>query len=534
MKDTHPLRRARIALTALAPIIALTALSGCAALAPQPADAADNTLRIALDSDPVCADAHQSLTNSSLNITRATVDSLTDQDPQTGELVPWLAESWEVSADSEDFTFHLRPDVHFQDGTDFTAQSVKDNFETIIDMGAQASLGSSYLAGLSSIDVIDDHTVTVSFEQPNAQFLQATSTASLGFYAESTLALSADERCTTGLVGTGPFAVESFEPAASARLVRNDDYAWPSALADHTGPAHLAAIDFQVVPEASVRTGALSAGEVDIDSQVLPQNEELLEASSFRLATRPNPGLVYSLFPNVENPILSDRRVRQALNKAIDRSELQAVISKHQAPATSLVAQTTPQYTDQSELLEYDPQAAAQLLDEAGWTMDEETGIRRKDGQPLRFSQLYWQTAPFLELVQQQLREIGVDFQIRKSSVAEVSAVRSDRSYDFDFFNSTRADSDIVRTHLSANTGNRNNREPEALDDTMVANAAAMDPDKRQDLTAHISSDIITEGYAIPLVELSAVMAVAPRVSGFKLESNSRMTFYDTAVGEAR
>lgn len=144
------------------------------------------TLRVAFDGDITCADGQQVGNNSALNVSRQLTDSLTDQDPETGEIVPWLAESWDVSDDSTTFTFHLRDGVSFADGTEFNAQSVKDNFESIVDLGAKSSLGSTYLAGLDGIDTPDDNTVTVRFSEPNAQFLQASSTMTLGFYAPST------------------------------------------------------------------------------------------------------------------------------------------------------------------------------------------------------------------------------------------------------------------------------------------------------------------------------------------------------------
>ncbi|GAA1997276.1 ABC transporter substrate-binding protein [Brevibacterium samyangense] len=524
--------------TALVPVVAAFSLvglvlTGCSqGTAAQDAPAGDpvsgGTLRLAFDTDPQCVDGQQVGNNTALNVARQMTDSLTDQDPETGEIVPWLAESWEVSDDSREFTFHLRDGVTFQDGTPFTSASVKENFEGIVDLGAKASLGSTYLAGLESVETPDDSTVTVTFSEPSAQFLQATSTMSLGFWSSDTLARTPEERCTGALVGTGPFVLESFAPAQSVSLTRFDDYAWPSSLAQHEGPAYLDGIDITVVPEATVRSGSLSSGQIDVDTAVQPQDEAVLESSGFPIVSRPNPGVVYHLFPNESQPIAADPAVRKALSMAIDREELSSVLSAHQSPATSVLAQSTPMYRDHSDLLAHDPEGAAALLDEAGWTLNEQTGIREKDGTPLSFTVTYWQSAPFLELVQQQARAAGIDLRLDKKTISEVTAFRESGDYEFDFYNLTRADPDVLRTVFDAHGRNVNQREASAVDEVLAESAGTLDEGTRRDLVDEAVVSLLEDGHAIPLVELSGVMATSPEVQGFAYEASSRLQLFDT------
>ncbi len=140
------------AAASLTAVLGLGVLTSCGTAAGQGDDdytgppVNGGTLRVAFDADITCADGQQAGNNTALNVSRQIADSLTDQVPETGEIVPWLAESWDVSDDSITFTFHLRDGVTFTDGTPFTAQSVKDNFEGIVDLGAKSSLGSTYLA----------------------------------------------------------------------------------------------------------------------------------------------------------------------------------------------------------------------------------------------------------------------------------------------------------------------------------------------------------------------------------------------------
>ena len=137
-------------------------------------------LKVALEGDPLCVDPQQPGNNTALNIGRQITDSLTDQDPETGNIVPWLATSWKSEDDNRRFTFVLRDGATFADGSPLDADAVKANFDGIVKMGARASLASTYLAGLDRIDTPDPRTVVIVFKQPNAQFLQATSTMSMG------------------------------------------------------------------------------------------------------------------------------------------------------------------------------------------------------------------------------------------------------------------------------------------------------------------------------------------------------------------
>ena len=523
---------------ALGVLATLTTLSACGSAAGQDGagytgrPVSGGTLRVAFDADITCADGQQVGNNTALNVSRQLTDSLTDQDPATGKIVPWLAESWDVSDDSTTFTFHLRDGVHFTDGTPFTSQSVKDNFEGIVDLGAKSSLGATYLAGLTGIDTPDPRTVTVRFAEPDAQFLQASSTMTLGFYAPSTLAETPEQRCTGDLVGTGPFTLTDFSPAGGASLVRNDDYRWGSALAQHQGPAYLDGIDFTVVPESGVRNGSLASGQIDVDTAVQPQDEELLDQSGFPIVDRPNPGVNYSLFPNWKKGPFTDPRVRQAVNAAVNRDELTAVLSARQKPATSVLGSTTPGYTDQSDLLRHDPDTANRLLDEAGWTGRDSDGFRTKDGARLTAPVGYWQTAPFLELVQQQLRAVGVDLQLEKKTMAETSAAQQARTNDVEFYNLTRSDPDVLRTVFDAGGRNVNNRPAGHVDDLLGDSLATTDPAARARTVGDITAELVRDGNVIPLVELSGISATAPDVHGYRYEASSRLQLLDTWLSE--
>ncbi len=138
----------------------------------------DNTTLVSLDPFQVYWLEHRVLL-------RNVAESLTDQDPDSGQIIPWLAKSWEVSADALSYTFHLRQDVTFSNGERFDAHAVKAAFDSNKAFAAQlpATFGATYLAGYDHAEVLDAFTVRLVLSRPNAGFLQATSTTNLAILA---------------------------------------------------------------------------------------------------------------------------------------------------------------------------------------------------------------------------------------------------------------------------------------------------------------------------------------------------------------
>ncbi|MGN6218316.1 MAG: ABC transporter substrate-binding protein [Microbacterium sp.] len=538
MSFTRPRTAALAAIGAVA--LALTACaSGSGAPAPSASADAEPTsggnLTFAISVDSQCIDPQQVGNNDAIAIARQTVASLTIQDPETGDILPWLAEDWKVNDDATSFTFTLQDGPTYADGEPIDAASVKTNFEAIVALGAKATLGSSYLADLDSIDVVDDHTVTINFTQPNAQFLQATSTFTLGLLSPATAAVSQADRCLGNYIGSGPFSVQSYTPNEGAVLERRDGYDWGPSIAGHTGEAYLDTITYKVIPESGNRTGSLQSGQIDATTGIATADAVLFEGDDFWSLNRANPGSVYNLFANQSTEKLSDENVRLAIQKGIDREQITStLLGPDDKPAVSPLASSTPYFTDLSDVLEYDPKGAEKLLEKSGWTVGDD-GIREKDGEKLSFHVTYWQSPKeVLELVQQQLRQIGVDLQLTFASIADVQAANADGTYDFSYGNLTRADPDVLRTVFSVNgTNNATKRtEPAEIDELLDEQAAITDPAERQTVVDEAAKLLITGGYSIPIYQLSTTITAAAKVHGLTFEASSRLDFYDAWVTE--
>ncbi|WP_423464112.1 ABC transporter substrate-binding protein [Promicromonospora sp. MS192] len=535
--------RRRVAPVVTTALVTGLVLTGCAgpgeagAGGTTPADPTPGgTLRFALGAAPQGVDPQQVGSNVSIYVARQLADSLTDQDPATGEIEPWLAESWDVSDDLTHFTFHLRDGVTFSDGSALDSADVRASFDAIAgDLGATAPLAASYLAGYERTEAPDDRTATVVFDAPNAQFLQATSTVSLAILAEETARADPAERLQGDVVGSGPFVLESYTQDKGAVLTRRDGYDWAPEPAAHAGEAYLDRIEFSVVPESGVRAGGLASDQFDAVGDVLPQDVPQVEGSGGAVLTRANPGVPFVLQPNLTRPPLDDVEVRRALLPAIDRQELvDTVLSDAFEPATGILASTTPGYADLSDQLAFDPEEAGRILDDAGWVPGED-GIRVKDGTPLQievtYTPVFTGSGPVLELVAQQLRAVGVDLTLRQLTAAEQTTAQDSGDYDLYYYNVTRADADILRTQFSTAQRNLSLREPDDVVDPLLdEQLGEADPGARDDLVADAQRAILDEGLAVPLFELAQSIGVRGDVHGVTFDASSRLLFHDAWI----
>lgn len=490
------------------------------------------TLTFAVGSDAGCLDPQQVGSNDTIYSLRQVVDSLTDQDPATGTIVPWLAEKWEISADARTFTFHLRSGATFSDGTPVDAQAVKDTFDAATKLGPKAALAVGYLSGYAGTKVVDDSTAEVSFTRSNAQFLQASSTFSLGLVSSASAKKAPDQRCTEGIVGSGPFVLDKYVPNQSITLSRRSGYQWGSSLWKKSGEAYLDKLVFNVIPEAGVRSGSLQSGQVDAIGAVGLADESALKAGGVSLQARANPGVVFNLGLNNSRPLFKDAAVRQALQAAVDRQQIvETIFPTGSKPATSVLAHTTPYYSDLSATLAFDAAKAKSLLDAAGWVPGAD-GIRAKGATRLSFAITWFANAatnqPTLELIQQQLKAVGVEVTLKQLQVAQITQVQQSGDFDAFWGNLTRADPDILRTLYSTQLANTYRLAPSDLDRVLTEQAATTDAAKRQELVKQAQELIVSNTYVVPVVELTTELGVGRTVHDLNFEASSRIQLHDT------
>lgn len=492
-----------------------------------------DSLTAALAAPVSCLDPHQTPQTPNLQVSRQLVDSLTDQDPKTGKIVPWLATAWKVDGHATRFTFTLRDGVTFSDGSPVDAAAVVANLDDVAGLGARSPLGTTYLAGYTGSSALDAHTVEVRFSTPSAQFLQATSMATLGLLSPSTLERTAQERCAGTLVGSGPFVLDRVALNEEVGLSARTGYAWASDLATHPDTPRIRKLTFAIVTDPSARHGSLFSGQLDADLQVLQQDEPSFSDQGPRLLSGTRPGVVYTLLPNESRPALSDPTVRRAIGAAIDRSQFAPLLSAGERPATDVLATTTPGYANRSQNLAFDLREAARLLDAAGWRPGTD-GVRAKGADRLSFTLVYSATERYgavYQLIAQQLAEVGIELRPTPLDDATNSARQGAGDYDFVSWTVTRGDPTVLASLYPVKSANPLRRTtPDEVDTAIARIATVLDPTERVRAVDAAAQAILAGGHGIPLFEQASSVGLAPRVSGVRLDASGRPVFQDAEV----
>ncbi|HVV11353.1 ABC transporter substrate-binding protein [Amycolatopsis sp.] len=528
-------------------LIVCVALSGCTGGTGADAGAsspkAGGTVTYGIDTAPACFDIHASSADMVAEIQRNVFDSLVSED--TGHTFhPWLAESWTVAGDLKSYTFRLRHDVTFSDGTPFDADAVKANFDHIVAPATKSQYAKNLLGPYRGTEVLDPYTVRIDFTQPFAPFLQAASTAYLGFYSPKALAANADKLCAGGPadVGSGPFLFSSYTKGQSIVLTRNPGYRWGPANAAHTGPAYLDSLVFRVLPEDSTRVGALTSGQIDGAKSVPPLQVKTVEADSgVALLRMDQPGEPYGLYLNTSAAPLDDQRVRQAVQAGINvTQDVQAVYFGQYKQSWGPLSPTTPSYDPGVEnSRHYDPAKASRLLDEAGWTARDAQGFRTKDGQRLS---LFWPALPAASIreqralldqaVQADLARIGIDAPHPNVTAAEYNQRVASGGFALFTVSWARAEPDLLRLFFASGSkppagDNVAHLADAQVDQWTAAGASTTDQASRDGVYSQVQRRVLELGAMVPLYVTAIIDGFAKNVHGVAFDPNAWLLFYD-------
>ena len=543
--------RATMRATALVAVLATTGLLAGCATTPAGAPAAQ-TITYAIEGANLSAghmDPHSSQLDVSALVGRYTLDSLVAQD-NDGAFVPWLAKSWTISDDQLHYTFELRDDVTFTDGEVFNAEAVKANFDHIVAPETASAQAASMLGystdGGAYVDttVDDEYTVTVNFSEPYAPFLQAASTSLLGFYSPKVLAEKADQLKTGGpgiTVGSGPFILSEYTPDQELVYTANPDYNWGPDNADHTGPTELETLTIRILPETSVRTGALTSGDVQVAGNITPSTVSQI-GDGYTVNSVELPGIPYSLYLNETYGVFADQKVRQAFSLAIDIDSATKSIFFGQYPrAWSVLGPTTPNSYDKS--LEgswpFSADKANTLLDEAGWTERDSEGYRTKDGKRLSARWIAWTPVPddrasLADVVQSDLKAVGFEIKREVLEPAAYNEQYGPKTFDLTDWGFSGVDADVLRPHL--HTGgfqNASQVSDKALDTILEDAVATSDEAERTELYTQVQQWNAENVAIVPLYVPSMITASSTTVKGLTFDLYGRPLFYGASVGAA-
>jgi peptide/nickel transport system substrate-binding protein len=329
-------------------------------------------LFIGVQGIPETLDPYQHLSNVGTRVTYSMFDHLLERQfregdpPGTGsEIGSMLAESWE-RIDELTLELQLRDDVLFHDGTPFTADDVKFTFErSLFDTPEEILDAEGYISTIREIEVVDDHTVRLHTHDPDPLLaMRLTSWATWilpkAYYEE--VGMDGFEREP---IGTGPYRMVEHVPGDRLVLEAFEDY-WG-------GLPPAARVSFQVIPEVSTRVAALVSGEVDIITNVPPDQVPTIEnASGANISSVPLAN-VHVLRYNTFYPPLDDRLLRKAMNLAIDRELLVETLWSGYAevPHGHQFPEYGAMFNPDRPKPDYDPERAEELLEASGYEGEE-------------------------------------------------------------------------------------------------------------------------------------------------------------------
>lgn len=347
--------------------------------------------------------------------------SQTREDPD-----PWLAESAEPNDDLTTWTVHLRQDVTWHDGEPFTAEDVAFTFEYFTEVHREGRYAHHVfdIPAFSQAEVIDDHTVELTFEDPAPTFEQLPG-GDVPIVPEHVWADIEEPATETEMlpVGTGPFEVVDIEPDEQYRLEAHDDY--------FMGEPTVDTLVLPIVQDPSSAFAGVRTGEYDSAvHRVAPELvEDFEEEEDVELARSSRMESVI-LFFNTRRAPADEPDVRKAIALAIDRDDIvDTVMLGHAEPGRDSFTHPESVWALPDEIRDHDPEQAAELLDEAGYDETDEDGTRvGPDGEPLSIEVEISSFAPQLirstELAAEHVAEVGVELTIDTADPATIISRR--------------------------------------------------------------------------------------------------------------
>jgi len=468
-------------------------------------------------------------------------DSLLSMAPD-GSLHPALATEWEPNADYSEFTFKLRDDVNFHDGTPFNADAVKVSFDHINSDAVLDSGGKSLLNDHSYVEtvVVDASTVTVKFGASYPTFLRDAARQWLSISSPAAIEKYGVDYGRNP-VGTGPFKFVSWTPQSEIVVERNPDYNWSPEYAAHAGPANLDQIVFRILPEAATRLTAFETGEINMAGEPPALDAiSLADAGTANIQNFSMPGIPAIMMVNTTKSPTDDINVRKAMILAVNQEELaQTAFQSLGVPTYGTVSPTTWGFSEESaNMYRYNLEEAGRLLNEAGWVDSNSDGIREKDGQNLTID---WPDNPawseaFNELLIGYLGNAGFDVQYRSMDDGAAYEEILAGNYTLVYMYWIRADPSPLRYLFHSDNVNGNGAYTNFVNDDLDAALEAADVETNDDARAQdyiTAQNIIMENaLVIPMFNVNSTYLTAPSVQGFTFDVEGYPWLYDISIAQ--
>ena len=481
---------------------------------------------VRLYSDPPTLDPHLTTDNISGGLVNEIFGGLVTLDLDL-DVVPDLAEKWDISGDGRVYTFHLRPDAKFHDGKPVTAHDFRWSLERVADPRIQSTVVDTYLGDIvgvkeklagsadtiSGVRVIDAHTLEITIDAAKAYFL-AKLTYPTAFVLDQANVEGEGDQWLRRPNGTGPFRLAQYDVGETMRLTRNEYY--------HLGPPNLDEVEFILSGGSAMlmyendEIHLTGVGLADLD-RVLDPSEPL----NAELKDAPSSFFVSYIGMDVLQAPFDDPKLRQALNLAIDRESIAtAVLDGLRIPATTIIPPGFPSYSTDVQGYDYDPERARELLKQSKYGNDLENLPRIT----LSISSGFGANVPLdlVVILQAWEDELGVEVEILRTEWATFLDDLHDRRFQMfllgwgaDYADPQNFLDILFHSESDNNQGNYGNPEVDAL-----LEQARVEPDQetRFRLYNKIEQMILNDAPWVLLWNTGETYAlIKPEVKGYEL-----------------
>ncbi|MED3980533.1 nickel ABC transporter substrate-binding protein [Priestia megaterium] len=446
-----------------------------------------------------------------------------------GKIKPNLAKSWEISEDGKVYTFHLREGVKFSDGTDFNAEIVKKNFDTILNNKELHSwLG--FITKIAQTEVVDKNTFKLTLTEPYYPTIQELAVVRpVRFLGEAGFPKDGDtSKGIVKPVGTGPWILEKYKADEYAIYKRNENY-WGEI-------PKVEKIKVKVIPDAETRVLAFEKGDLDMiygEGVVSLDTFKQLKSTGKYETRVSEPIATRQLVMNTKTEQLSDERVRQALHYGFNKEALvKGVTSGLEEKADHILPTNLPYTKDVDvKLVKYNVEKAKALLDKAGWKLPKGKTVREKDGKLLEIDLMYDSAESIqkamAETLQSEWAAIGVKLNIEGVELPDQVQRFKDNKFDINFYSNFGAPYDPhTFLNIVSSKGYGFNEAISAYPnkDELIKQMAKVpqttDEKERQQLYSSILKSIQDQGAIIPVSYMKKTAIYQKNVTNFNFPAN--------------